>query len=166
MNTRVLWSGVLILGVLGMGVFGLGQNLLATEQLLSFESPEQRQFFEELTHEFRCLKCQNQTIADSKADLAEDLRQEIYAMVVAGKDRTDITNYLVERYGDFVLYRPRMQATTYLLWFGPPLLLIIALFVAWQLSRNRSRKSVTDSSVESGLVSKADIEKARSLLNK
>lgn len=161
MNTRVLWFGAVILGVLG-----LCQNLIAAEELLSFESAEQRQFFEELTHEFRCLKCQNQTIADSKADLAEDLRQEIYTMVIAGKDRTDITNYLVERYGDFVLYRPRMQATTYLLWFGPPLLLIIALYVAWQISRNRSRLSATDSSVESGLVSKTDVEKARSLLNK
>ena len=85
-----------------------------------------------LARDLRCLVCQNQTIADSQADLAVDLRNQIASMVRAGKTDQDIVKFLVERYGNFVLYRPLLKPTTYVLWFSP----FIALFCgAWLLYR-------------------------------
>lgn len=77
-----------------------------------------------ISHELRCLVCQNQTIADSNAELAIDLRNQVREMIEQGKSDKDIVNYMVERYGDFILYRPPVKSTTWLLWFGPFLLLI------------------------------------------
>jgi cytochrome c-type biogenesis protein CcmH len=85
-----------------------------------------------LARDLRCLVCQNQTLADSQADLAVDLRNQITSMVKAGKTDQDIVDFLVERYGDFVLYRPRLKPTTYVLWFSPFLALV---FGAWLLYR-------------------------------
>jgi len=85
-----------------------------------------------LARELRCLVCQNQTLADSQADLAVDLRNQITSMVKAGKTNQDIVNFLVERYGDFVLYRPPLKPTTYALWFSP---FGALLFGAWLLYR-------------------------------
>src|SRR5262245_41621619 len=76
-----------------------------------------------LSQQFRCLVCQNETIADSQADLAADLRQQIREQMTAGKTDAEITTFLSDRYGDFVLYRPRVTPKTYLLWFGPFVLL-------------------------------------------
>jgi cytochrome c-type biogenesis protein CcmH len=78
-----------------------------------------------LGSELRCLVCQNQTLADSHADLAKDLRQEIREMMEQGKSDQEIVDYLVHRYGDFVLYRPPFKATTALLWAGPALLVVV-----------------------------------------
>src|SRR5438128_10033058 len=72
-----------------------------------------------LSQELRCLVCQNETLADSRADLAEDLRRQIREQMKAGKSDKEIIAYLTDRYGDFVLYKPPVKATTYLLWFGP-----------------------------------------------
>lgn len=91
-----------------------------------------------ISHELRCLVCQNQTIADSDAELAVDLRQQVREMISEGKDEGYIVDYMVERYGDFVRYRPPFKATTFLLWVGPFLLLIIGLFVLWINLRRRS----------------------------
>ena len=88
--------------------------------------------------ELRCLVCQNQTIADSNADLAVDLREQVRRMLKQGQSEEQIVRYMTDRYGDFVLYRPPMKATTLFLWFGPLLLLVIgigALF--YRLSRRR-----------------------------
>ena len=85
-----------------------------------------------LSQQFRCLVCQNETIADSHADLAADLRQQIREQMIAGRSDTQITEFLTDRYGDFVLYRPRVAPKTYALWFGPFLLLgagVLWLFV-------------------------------------
>lgn len=135
-------------------VFAQGHS---AEEMLSFETPEQQAFFEKLTHEFRCLKCQNQTIASSGADLAEDLRREIYTMVLAGKNRQEISEFLVARYGDFVLYRPRFTPTTLLLWVGPFLLLCVALWFAWSASRRRLHGEQVSSDTP-------ELEKARAML--
>ena len=83
-----------------------------------------------LARELRCLVCQNQTLADSQADLAVDLRNEIASMVKAGKSDQEIVNFLVDRYGDFVLYRPRLKPATYVLWFAP---FVALLAGAWRL---------------------------------
>lgn len=108
-------------------------NAQSAETVLKFENDEQSALYLRLTQEFRCLKCQNQNLADSNADLAQDLRNEIYQAVVSGQGRQEISDYLVARYGDFVLYRPPVKKVTYLLWFGPFVLLLFAIIGGWRL---------------------------------
>src|SRR5438105_10480264 len=92
-----------------------------------------------ITAELRCLVCQNQTIADSNAGLAEDLRKEVRAMLREGKTDAQILKYMTDRYGDFVLYRPPVKDTTMLLWFGPGLLLLVGLATLVLVLRRRAR---------------------------
>ena len=89
--------------------------------------------------ELRCLVCQNQTIADSHADLAQDLRNQVRDMLRQGKSEAEILAYMTQRYGDFVLYRPPVKPITTLLWFGPALLLIGGVIVLMLVLRRRSR---------------------------
>lgn len=100
----------------------------AAQMELEFETAEQKAIYTVLTEELRCLVCANQTLADSKAPLAKDLRGNIYEMVSAGQSREEIIDYMVSRYGQYVLYRPRMSADTLFLWFGP-FLAALAAFV-------------------------------------
>ena len=90
-----------------------------------------------LSQELRCLVCQNETLADSRADLAEDLRDEIREQMKAGKSDKEIISFLTERYGQFILYRPQVTPTTYLLWFGPFLLLLAGLAVLFYYIKQR-----------------------------
>ena len=90
-----------------------------------------------LSHELRCLVCQNETLADSRADLAEDLRDEIRQQMKAGKSDKEIIAFLTERYGQFILYRPQVTPTTYLLWFGPFILLLGGLAVLFYYIKQR-----------------------------
>ncbi len=113
----------------------------------------------ELSHKLRCLVCQNQSIAESNAPLAVDLRNQVREQLAAGKDKDDVIDYLVERYGDFVLYEPPFNAATGLLWVGPfALLLGGAGWLAWRLRRRRSEIAAD------GALSAADRERARALL--
>lgn len=89
--------------------------------------------------ELRCLVCQNQTIADSNAALAEDLRRQVREMIAAGRSDAEIIAFMTQRYGDFVLYRPPLKETTALLWFGPLLLLVLGGGALWWTLRRRSR---------------------------
>jgi cytochrome c-type biogenesis protein CcmH len=90
-----------------------------------------------LSQELRCLVCQNETLADSRADLAEDLRSKIREQMKAGKSDKEIVAFLTDRYGDFVLYRPPVKPTTYLLWFGPFVLLIAGLALLFHYLKQR-----------------------------
>ena len=90
-----------------------------------------------LSHELRCLQCQNQTLADSPAGLATDLRNEIREQMKAGKSDEEIKAFLTQRYGDFILYKPRVTFTTYLLWFGPFVLLLGGLYVLFLYIKRR-----------------------------
>ena len=90
-----------------------------------------------LSEQLRCLVCQNETLADSQADLATDLKRQIREQMKAGKSDKEILAFLTERYGDFVLYRPPVKATTYLLWFGPFMLLGGGLFALFHYIKNR-----------------------------
>jgi cytochrome c-type biogenesis protein CcmH/NrfF len=90
-----------------------------------------------LAHELRCLVCQNQTLADSNAPLAVDLRNQIREQMAAGKSDRDVIGFMVERYGDFVLYRPPLKATTILLWTGPFLFLLFGFFMLFRFLRSR-----------------------------
>jgi len=92
-----------------------------------------------ITGELRCLVCQNQTIADSHADLAADLRQEVREMLKRGRTPDEIRRYMTDRYGDFILYRPPLKATTAVLWLGPALLLAIAFAALAVVIRRRAR---------------------------
>lgn len=96
-----------------------------------------------LSQELRCLVCQNETLADSRADLAVDLRNQIRDQMRAGKSDKEIVAFLTERYGDFVLYRPPVKPATYLLWFGPFLLLLGGLAFLYRYVRNR-RELITE----------------------
>ena len=96
-----------------------------------------------LSQELRCLVCQNETLADSRADLAEDLRREIREQMKAGKTDQEIIAFLTQRYGDFVLYRPPVKPTTYLLWFGPFVLLLAGLAILFRYVKQR-RDSIHD----------------------
>lgn len=114
----------------------------------------------ELAHKLRCLVCQNQSIAESNAPLAMDLRDQVREQLAAGKSKDDVIDYLVERYGDFVLYEPPFKAVTALLWLGPlALLLGGAGWLAFRLRRRRDEVAA-----EKGL-SAADRARARSLLD-
>jgi cytochrome c-type biogenesis protein CcmH len=96
-----------------------------------------------LSHELRCLQCRNQTLAESPAGLAEDLRREIRVQIRAGKSDPEIIAFLTQRYGDFILYKPRVTATTYLLWFGPFVLLLVGMFMLFRYIKQR-RDSITE----------------------
>ena len=101
---------------------------------------EQDARYRTLTNELRCLVCQNQNIADSNAPLAADLRDHVRAQILAGKSDVEITRYLTDRYGDFVLYKPPFKAITILLWLGPALLVLIALGTALNFMRRSWRR--------------------------
>lgn len=100
--------------------------------------PEQQALYERLTEEVRCLVCQNQTIGDSNAPLASDLRREVWEMVAEGQSEEQIKLFLTERYGDFVLYKPRYGGPAALLWVSPVLFLILGGFVLWRILRRRA----------------------------
>ena len=91
----------------------------------------------QLAEQLRCLVCQNQSIADSNAELAVDLRHQIRDQIVQGRSDADILRFMVERYGDFVLYRPPLKVTTLVLWFGPPLLLLLGFAALLRYLRER-----------------------------
>ena len=113
---------------LTLSVSVLAQRAPVQEPMV-FESQLQEDRFKQLTLELRCLVCQNQNLADSDAQLAHDLRAEVHEMLVAGKSDDEIKQFMVERYGDFVLYRPPVQKNTYLLWLAPMVLLLIGAVV-------------------------------------
>jgi cytochrome c-type biogenesis protein CcmH len=100
-----------------------------TLESYKFEHHADELRFRQLASELRCLVCQNQSLADSDAELAHDLRNEVYEMMVAGKTNQQITDFLVDRYGDFVLYKPPVKPSTWLIWFGPFAVLLVALLL-------------------------------------
>lgn len=108
--------------------FGLGQSM-ASAEFYEFETAEQERRFNQLTGELRCPKCQNQTIADSDAPLSQDMRQRVYEMIMAGNTNAEIIDFMKVRYGDFVHYRPPVNRSTLILWFGPLLAFLIGIIV-------------------------------------
>lgn len=129
--TRLLLIALLLFGITAPTAMAV------TMDRYEFESEARRERFRELLGELRCLVCQNESLADSQADLAGDLRQQVYEQMQQGKSNEEITAYLVARYGDFVRYRPPVTPGTYLLWFGPPLILLVGLVFAVRLLRGR-----------------------------
>ena len=103
------------------------------------ENETRAQLFEKLAVELRCPKCQNQNLADSNAMIAGDLRRELYQQVKSGSDGDSIIDFMVDRYGEFVLYRPQVNAMTYVLWFGPVGLLVVGLICLVFIVRKRKQ---------------------------
>lgn len=107
---------LLIAGLLGLSLVGMARAAIDTYE---FKDEVERERFRGLTEELRCPKCQNQNIADSNAPIATDLRREIYRMLDEGRSDKEIVDFLVMRYGDFVMYKPPLDSRTWLLWYGP-----------------------------------------------
>ena len=125
-------SRLRLLGLLFALVLALPLQAREAAPLAADEATEKR--LVTISSELRCLVCQNESLAGSNAELANDLRREIRTMIRAGKSDAEITDFMVSRYGDFVLYRPPLKGSTLLLWFGPLLLLLVAL-LAWTVVR-------------------------------
>jgi cytochrome c-type biogenesis protein CcmH len=114
---------------------------IAADEIYPFTSPVVAQQFKQLTGSLRCLVCQNQTLADSSAPLAIDLRQQIYNQLAAGHSPQQVRDYLIARYGNFILYKPPFNRQTALLWCSPLLLLSIGTaYLLFYLSRNKRRE--------------------------
>ena len=124
----------LILAILGML---LTLSVQARVEVLSFDTPEHEERYNKLIAELRCLVCQNQNLADSNAELAVDLRRKTYEMVKQDKSEKEIAGYMVERYGEFVLYRPPLNSNTLLLWGGPFIILLIGVSLLVRTIRRR-----------------------------
>ena len=124
-----------LLGILALVVMALPALAIDTER--AFEDPELQARYEEIISEVRCLKCQNQTLKDSNAFLASDLRREIRLMIEEGLSNDEIYDFLVDRYGEFALYRPRTSGKTLILWIAPGALLLGGLFFLAGILRKR-----------------------------
>lgn len=111
---------------------------------LPFKDAQQRERFQHLTSQLRCLVCQNESLNDSNADLARDLRHEVFQLMQQGKSDDEIKQYLVARYSDFVLYDPPLRASTVLLWFGPALVLAIGAAVVVLTVRRRGKSGTAE----------------------
>ncbi len=118
----------------------------AVEAGKAFDDPQMQARYETISSEVRCLVCQNQTIKDSNAFLADDLRREIRRMLTEGMTDAEIYDFLVVRYGDFVLYRPRMSGKTLVLWIAPFLLIVAGGLVAFKVVRGRMAMTIDDDS--------------------
>jgi cytochrome c-type biogenesis protein CcmH len=123
--------------------FGSGL-LLAQQPVEELPDPEQNARYQALIQEVRCLVCLNQTIAESKTDLAGDLRREIREQVAGGASDREIVAYLTDRYGDFVMYRPPLKPSTWVLWSAPFAMLVIGVVIFARVIRSRSRQPIDD----------------------
>ncbi len=142
------------MALLGLWVVTVQANVEA----LQFDTPQMEQRYRHLINELRCLVCQNQNLADSNAELAQDLRRKTYEMIAAGKSDEEIIDYMVARYGDFVLYRPPVKGSTALLWFGPFLIFIVAFVLLLRILRRRGKQADV-------VLSEQEREQARRLLD-
>ena len=120
-----------------------------------FETIDQQSRYTQLIENIRCPVCQGQSIGGSNSGLAKDLREKVYEMILDGKSDADIYSYMVERYGDFVVYKPPLNIKTFLLWFAPLVVMILSLFFLFRSTRQNKEKTVSFS---------VDLEKAKKLL--
>jgi cytochrome c-type biogenesis protein CcmH len=126
--------------------------------------PKQQESYETLTKELRCLVCQNQTIADSNADLAADLRRQVSEMLQQGKSEQEIIRFMTDRYGDFVLYKPPFEGKTSLLWIAPVVFLLMGLITVFFVIRRKKAAALVQS--DALATDGAKQKKIRSLLEK
>ncbi|WP_394150560.1 cytochrome c-type biogenesis protein [Vibrio maritimus] len=116
----------------------------ATIEIHEFDNLEQENQFKELSHTLRCPKCQNNTIGDSNAELAQDLRQKVYEMTKEGKSKDEIVDYMIARYGNFVTYNPPLTLATSILWLGPLFVIVLGFGLIIVRSRNNRAQKVVE----------------------
>jgi cytochrome c-type biogenesis protein CcmH len=136
----------LALAALGSWLLGVWVPSAAFD-IESMPTPEMQQRYDGLTHELRCMQCQNQSIADSPVGLAEDLRRDVREQIIAGKTDAQIRDSMVARYGNIILFRPPFNPSTGWVWVLPFLLLLLGVFVAVRIVRKRSALVASDDSV-------------------
>ena len=131
-----------LLKVLSLGLMLLTFNVQAVIELYEFNTPQQEVLYHQMIQELRCVVCQNQNLAESNAPIAQDLRRQLHKLITENNaDKQQIVDYMTERYGDFVLYKPPLQANTLLLWLGPILLLFFALFLGVQFIKRSQQEA-------------------------
>lgn len=133
-------------------------SVQAKIETVQFDTEQKEKDYKVLIAELRCLVCQNQNLADSNAELAQDLRRQVIELLNKGQSKDEIVDYMVVRYGDFVMYRPPLKASTVLLWFGPVIFFIVAAFVVASFMRKQKQTNNVEISVEQK-------QKAHSLLD-
>ena len=138
MSLRI--RSMMMVVMLALGLLMFSAAAYATEPT-DYRNPAEEVRFRALVTTLRCVMCQNESLADSNALIAHDLRRKILELMRAGKSDAQIRDYLVARYGEFVLYAPRVEWTTWLLWFGPPLLLLAGLGIVIAVVRRRATRS-------------------------
>ena len=149
-------------------VVGLSMFALANIDTYQFDNPRQEAQYRALIEEFRCPKCQNQNLAGSDAPIAQDLKQKTYDMVKDGRSDGEIRQYMNERYGDFISYKPPVRPSTWILWFFPPVLLVFVMLAWFIRNRNSSKRAaVIDNPIEEGYapLSAAEQQRLQNLLN-
>jgi len=128
-------------------IFGIALNAVAGIEVNEFSNKQDENRFNTLVNELRCVVCQNQNLADSNAELAQDLRQRVYQMIQKGQSSEEIIDFMVARYGDFVLYKPPFNQQTFILWLGPFLILLFAvifLFVFIKKNKISTQSVITE----------------------
>ena len=149
-------------------VIGLSMSAWANIDTYQFDNPRQEAQYRALIEEFRCPKCQNQNLAGSDAPIAQDLKQKTYDMVKDGRSDGEIRQYMNERYGDFISYKPPVRPSTWILWFFPPVLLVFVMLAWFIRNRNSSKRAaVIDNPIEEGYapLSAAEQQRLQNLLN-
>jgi cytochrome c-type biogenesis protein CcmH len=119
-------------------VLAVGASNVEAVDPTQMPTPELQQRYLALTHELRCMQCQNESIADSPVDLAADLRRQVHDMLLAGKSDDDVRDYMVARYSEFILFRPRMNWRNAWLWLTPGVLIVIGVIVAVRIIKQRA----------------------------
>jgi len=130
------------------------------------DDPKQQERYDTLTKELRCLVCQNQTIADSNAELAADLRRQVYEMLQKGKSRDEIVQFMTDRYGDFVLYKPAFKGKTTILWIAPVVFLLMGLITVFFFIRRKKASANLQNQAGSLQNNEEKQNKIRNLLEK
>lgn len=156
-RSRFLTMALMPLILLMLGLFSVAQAQVDTFQ---FDTEEQQQRFRKLSNELRCPMCQNTNLSGSTGGVAEDLRREVHRMIMDGWSNAEIEQFMFERYGDFIFYRPRFKAETVLLWFGPLIFLLIGGYAAYGIARRA--KSAPEGHSE---LASADRKRLEKLLN-
>ena len=152
---RLLFIVILIMSV---NCYGVDYRQLA--------DPKQQESYDTLTKELRCLVCQNQTIADSNAELAADLRRQVYEMLEKGKSRDEIVQFMTDRYGDFVLYKPAFKGKTTILWIAPVVFLLMGLITVFFFIRRKNASANLNDQAGSLQIDQDKQKKIRNLLEK
>ena len=147
---------LLAAAALTLGLYGIAQAAIDTYE---FANDAQRERFVQLTKELRCPKCQNNSIADSNAMIAHDMRQKVYELMQQGKSREEIVDYMVDRYGNFVTYEPPVTPSTIILWLVPALFILGGGIVIWRSSRRSNAAAGLDANEQQRLQALLDEDK-------